>query len=148
MQNGIAALALVLDPPSQAANPVASDMAPAGIETVTELGDAIATAVVAFGRGLQDYEDAGRFSPATRELSGTAFARVAMILLQHQEPDVFAHQAQREGQAVLIQRYGGVLRAHYGAIPEAALAELISEVVGVAEKAVRFERAYQRAMAS
>jgi hypothetical protein len=83
---------------------------------------------------------------ATRELSGEAIGSVAILLLHHPEPDAFARQARREGLAVLLQRHGEVLRAQHGVVPEAGFVELIFDVLGIAEKVVKFEKAFQRAL--
>jgi hypothetical protein len=42
---------------------------------------------------------------------------------------------------ILLKRHGTVLRQHYGAISEAALGVLISEVLGIVSKVVADERA-------
>jgi hypothetical protein len=139
--NGVA-VALPVEPTPTQAKPAAPPAA-----TAIQVGEAVADAVEALGRGLA--EGGAPMRAETRALNGEKLAAIVEIWLHHfGEIDDFRGLAQREGVRALRARHGEALRQQIGAdCSEQAITgtfdELCGHIVTIAGQVAAIEAVYR-----
>jgi hypothetical protein len=140
MANGVAAALPLLAPelPSAPAKATTPD-----VPIELTLGMAVADAVTALSLAMSDYQRCGMLAPTTREAGGSRIAKVAELQLGHEFGDCdFASRARAAGKATLRQYFNADFYQYTSpAAVEAELDALITEVLAIAGKVVRDERA-------